>query len=225
MEFNIKSAGQYSNVLSVMISRFQFGGNDVAEGLVKKTETSLLSRIVTGTDTLKFEDEVEEIKPERKISQIDPMVRIKILEDLVTEKNKIDYEINKKKSTLNIKSPITGETINVDLAKKENALYKNALMDNGYKELLDVNDSERKVIKNKELKIEDQKIVAEYPVIIKTESKVDSGVINEKYAELYNKTQEESNLIDSALSGAFFHFDCKFPTYYSEEKIIAMYIK
>ena len=98
MKFTVKSAGQYSNVLSDMITNFSFRGYDkTADGLVQVTEISQKSKIVTGKPELTFEDEEKEIKPTNKIAQVNPMTRIQILKDLVEEKNKIDYEINKAK--------------------------------------------------------------------------------------------------------------------------------
>ena len=112
MKFTVKSAGQYSNILSEMISSFSFRGFDeVADGLVKVTEISEKSKIVTGKPELIYEDEQKEIKPTNKVAQIDPMVRVQILKDLVAEKNKIDYEISKQKIQLhNAENQLTDQS-------------------------------------------------------------------------------------------------------------------
>ena len=130
MKFTIKSAGQYSNVLSGMVAEFSFGYRAGQDGLQKITEISQKSKIVTGKPELTFEDEEKEIKPINKIAQVNPMTRIQILKDLVEEKNKIDYEINKAKQNLTITSPFSGEKIGVDLATKENTLYRRMVMKN-----------------------------------------------------------------------------------------------
>lgn len=224
MKFSIKSAGQYSNVLSEMIVKIGFVScNAEEEGLVKKTEIAQKSKIITGKSELKFEDEEKEIKPIRRVAQINPMTRIQILKDLVDEKNKIDYAINENKKNLTVVSPFTGKEINVDLATKENSLYRFSLMKNGYEEMLNVNSEEIESTKRMDLYIDNQKMSFEYPVITKLESNVDSGKVNKDYSDLYEKTQQSSNLIDEALSSTLFDFDCKFPLYKNIEKIISMY--
>ena len=48
MKFSVKSAGQYSNVLSHMIAQFSINGYDAEkEGLVKVTEIAQKSKIKT----------------------------------------------------------------------------------------------------------------------------------------------------------------------------------
>lgn len=167
MKFNVKSAGQYSNVLSEMIKKFGIRGYDVErEGLVKVTEIAQKSKIVTGKPELTFQDEEKENRPLDKIAQVNPMVRAQILKDLVDEKNRIDYEINKQKQALIIVSPFTNKEINVDLATKENSLYRHFLMEN-YNALLGINDDEIETTKKMSLSIDGQNMIFEYPVITK----------------------------------------------------------
>lgn len=223
MKFNVKSAGQYSNVLSEMIKKFGIRGYDVErEGLVKVTEIAQKSKIVTGKPELTFQDEEKENRPLDKIAQVNPMVRAQILKDLVDEKNRIDYEINKQKQALTIVSPFTNKEINVDLATKENSLYRHFLMEN-YNALLGINDDEIETTKKMSLSIDGQNMIFEYPVITKKESLVDEGKINEEYTDLYSKTQTSSDLIDKALSSTSFEFETKFPLYENVDKVIKMY--
>lgn len=223
MKFNVKSAGQYSNVLSEMIKKFGIRGYDVErEGLVKVTEIAQKSKIVTGKPELTFQDEEKENRPLDKIAQVNPMVRAQILKDLVDEKNRIDYEINKQKQALTIVSPFTNKEINVDLATKENSLYRHFLMEN-YNALLGINDDEIETTKRMSLSIDGQNMIFEYPVITKKESLVDEGKINEEYTDLYSKTQTSSDLIDKALSSTSFEFETKFPLYENVDKVIKMY--
>lgn len=223
MKFNVKSAGQYSNVLSEMIKKFGIRGYDVErEGLVKVTEIAQKSKIVTGKPELTFQDEEKENRPLDKIAQVNPMVRAQILKDLVDEKNRIDYEINKQKQALTIVSPFTNKEINVDLATKENSLYRHFLMEN-YNALLGINDDEIETTKKMSLSIDGQNMIFEYPVITKKESLIDEGKINEEYTDLYSKTQTSSDLIDKALSSTSFEFETKFPLYENVDKVIKMY--
>lgn len=223
MKFTVKSAGQYSNVLSDMITNFSFRGYDkTADGLVQVTEISQKSKIVTGKPELTFEDEEKEIKPTNKIAQVNPMTRIQILKDLVEEKNKIDYEINKAKQNLTITSPFSGEKIGVDLATKENTLYRRMVMKN-MEDLLGVEDEEVELTKRMSLSIDGQNMVFEYPVVTKKTSLVDEGKVNDMYAELHKKTQEASDLIDGALSSTSFEFENKFPLFKNVDKVIKMY--
>lgn len=223
MKFNVKSAGQYSNVLSEMIKKFGIRGYDVErEGLVKVTEIAQKSKIVTGKPELTFQDEEKENRPLDKIAQVNPMVRAQILKDLVEEKNRIDYEISRQKQSLTIQSPFTDKEINVDLATKENSLYRYFLMEN-YKNLLAVNDDEVETTKRMNLSIDGQNMTFEYPIVIKKESLVDDGKVNEEYTDLYSKAQTSSDLIDKALSSVSFEFDAKFPLYENVDKVIKMY--
>lgn len=43
------------------------------------------------------------------------------------------------------------------------------------------------------------------------------------YAELHKKTQEASDLIDTALSSTSFEFENKFPLFKNIDKVIKMY--
>lgn len=223
MKFSVKSAGQYSNVLSQMIAQFSIDGYDAEkEGLVKVTEIAQKSKIKTGKEEMIYEDEVKEKTPVRPIAKLDPMKRMLIILDLVEEKNKIDYEINKAKQGLTIVSPFSNTEIGVDLAMKENALYRRTAMLN-LANMLDVEEGEVEQTRKMSLLVDGVNMTFEYPFIIKKESLVDEGKVNELYEELHTKTQEASDLIDKALSSSTLEFENKFPLFRNIDKIIKMY--
>lgn len=223
MKFSVKSAGQYSNVLSQMIAQFSIDGYDAEkEGLVKVTEIAQKSKIKTGKEEMVYEDEVKEKTPVRPIAKLDPMKRMLIILDLVEEKNKIDYEINKAKQGLTIVSPFSNTEIGVDLAMKENALYRRTAMLN-LANMLDVEEGEVEQTRKMSLLVDGVNMTFEYPFIIKKESLVDEGKVNELYEELHTKTQEASDLIDKALSSSTLEFENKFPLFKNIDKIIKMY--
>lgn len=223
MKFSVKSAGQYSNVLSQMIAQFSIDGYDAEkEGLVKVTEIAQKSKIKTGKEEMVYEDEVKEKTPVRPIAKLDPMKRMLIILDLVEEKNKIDYEINKAKQGLTIMSPFSNTEIGVDLAMKENALYRRTAMLN-LENMLDVEEGEIEQTRKMSLLVDGVNMTFEYPFIIKKESLVDEGKVNELYEELHTKTQEASDLIDKALSSSTLEFENKFPLFKNIDKVIKMY--
>lgn len=223
MKFSVKSAGQYSNVLSQMIAQFSIDGYDAEkEGLVKVTEIAQKSKIKTGKEEMVYEDEVKEKTPVRPIAKLDPMKRMLIILDLVEEKNKIDYEINKAKQGLTIVSPFSNTEIGVDLAMKENALYRRTAMLN-LANMLDVEEGEVEQTRKMSLLVDGVNMTFEYPFIIKKESLVDEGKVNELYEELHTKTQEASDLIDKALSSSTLEFENKFPLFRNIDKVIKMY--
>lgn len=223
MKFSVKSAGQYSNVLSHMIAQFSINGYDAEkEGLVKVTEIAQKSKIKTGKEEMVYEDEVKEKTPVRPIAKLDPMKRMLIILDLVEEKNKIDYEINKAKQGLTIMSPFSNTEIGVDLAMKENALYRRTAMLN-LENMLDVEEGEIEQTRKMSLLVDGVNMTFEYPFIIKKESLVDEGKVNELYEELHTKTQEASDLIDKALSSSTLEFENKFPLFKNIDKVIKMY--
>ena len=223
MKFSVKSAGQYSNVLSQMIAQFSIDGYDAEkEGLVKVTEIAQKSKIKTGKEEMVYEDEVKEKTPVRPIAKLDPMKRMLIILDLVEEKNKIDYEINKAKQGLTIVSPFSNIEIGVDLAMKENALYRRTAMLN-LANMLDVEEGEVEQTRKMSLLVDGVNMTFEYPFIIKKESLVDEGKVNELYEELHTKTQEASDLIDKALSSSTLEFENKFPLFRNIDKVIKMY--
>ena len=92
-----------------------------------------------------------------------------------------------------------------------------------YKNLLAVNDDEVETTKRMNLSIDGQNMTFEYPIVIKKESLVDDGKVNEEYTDLYSKAQTSSDLIDKALSSVSFEFDAKFPLYENVDKVIKMY--
>lgn len=223
MKFSVKSAGQYSNVLSQMIAQFSIDEYDTEkEGLVKVTEIAQKSKIKTGKEEMVYEDEVKEKTPVRPIAKLDPMKRMLIILDLVEEKNKIDYEINKAKQGLTIVSPFSNTEIGVDLAMKENALYRRTAMLN-LANMLDVEEGEVEQTRKMSLLVDGVNMTFEYPFIIKKESLVDEGKVNELYEELHTKTQEASDLIDKALSSSTLEFENKFPLFRNIDKVIKMY--
>lgn len=223
MKFSVKSAGQYSNVLSHMIAQFSINGYDAEkEGLVKVTEIAQKSKIKTGKEEMAYEDESKEKTPVRPIAKLDPMKRMLIILDLVEEKNKIDYEINKAKQGLTIMSPFSNTEIGVDLAMKENALYRRTAMLN-LENMLDVEEGEVEQTRKMSLLVDGVNMTFEYPFIIKKESLVDEGKVNELYEELHTKTQEASDLIDKALSSSTLEFENKFPLFKNIDKVIKMY--
>lgn len=223
MKFSVKSAGQYSNVLSHMIAQFSINGYDAEkEGLVKVTEIAQKSKIKTGKEEMAYEDETKEKTPVRPIAKLDPMKRMLIILDLVEEKNKIDYEINKAKQGLTIMSPFSNTEIGVDLAMKENALYRRTAMLN-LENMLDVEEGEVEQTRKMSLLVDGVNMTFEYPFIIKKESLVDEGKVNELYEELHTKTQEASDLIDKALSSSTLEFENKFPLFKNIDKVIKMY--
>ena len=223
MKFSVKSAGQYSNVLSQMIAQFSIDGYDAEkEGLVKVTEIAQKSKIKTGKEEMVYEDEVKEKTPVRPIAKLDPMKRMLIILDLVEEKNKIDYEINKAKQGLTIVSPFSNTEIGVDLAMKENALYRRTAMLN-LANMLDVEEGEVEQTRKMSLLVDGVNMTFEYPFIIKKESLVDEGKVNELYEELHTKTQEASDLIDKALSSSTLEFENKFALFRNIDKVIKMY--
>lgn len=223
MKFSVKSAGQYSNVLSQMIAQFSIDGYDAEkEGLVKVTEIAQKSKIKTGKEEMVYEDEIKEKTPVRPIAKLDPMKRMLIILDLVEEKNKIDYEINKAKQGLTIVSPFSNIEIGVDLAMKENALYRRTAMLN-LANMLDVEEGEVEQTRKMSLLVDGVNMTFEYPFIIKKESLVDEGKVNELYEELHTKTQEASDLIDKALSSSTLEFENKFPLFRNIDKVIKMY--
>lgn len=223
MKFSVKSAGQYSNVLSQMIAQFSIDGYDAEkEGLVKVTEIAQKSKIKTGKEEMVYEDEIKEKTPVRPIAKLDPMKRMLIILDLVEEKNKIDYEINKAKQGLTIVSPFSNTEIGVDLAMKENALYRRTAMLN-LANMLDVEEGEVEQTRKMSLLVDGVNMTFEYPFIIKKESLVDEGKVNELYEELHTKTQEASDLIDKALSSSTLEFENKFPLFRNIDKVIKMY--
>lgn len=223
MKFSVKSAGQYSNVLSHMIAQFSINGYDAEkEGLVKVTEIAQKSKIKTGKEEMVYEDETKEKTPIRPIAKLDPMKRMRIILDLVEEKNKIDYEINKAKQGLTIMSPFSNTEIGVDLAMKENALYRRTAMLN-LENMLDVEEGEIEQTRKMSLLVDGVNMTFEYPFIIKKESLVNEGEVNELYEELHTKTQEASDLIDKALSSSTLEFENKFPLFRNIDKVIKMY--
>lgn len=225
MKFSIKSAGQYSNKLSSLIRDLSFGYSMDNEGLVKITETHKKSQIKMGDLNTELVDEEKEIKPRNKIDQVDPMIRIALIEELIEEKNKVDYTINSEKSKISLVSPITKQTIGIDLALKENSLYRNTLMNTTYPQLLDVESSETESKGREQTIIDGKEIILNYTIITKKESLVDNKVINAKYLELAEKLREESDEIDRLQASTTFEFDNKFGLYDSRENLIEKYNK
>lgn len=225
MKFSIKSAGQYSNALTSLINEFStFYGRDEGTGLLKVTEIHQKSKVQTGGLGITLEDEEKEIKPEIGFFQVDPKIRIEILEDLVKEKDLIDSKINQEKANLTLVSPITNEQVTIDFAKKENAFYNRNLV-NVYNTLMNVEDKEIEKEGIFETTLNDNKVSLRYPIIIKKESLIDTKEIANKYIKLKEKLQLESDEIDRLQAGTTFEFENKFSTFDTKESLINKYSK
>ncbi len=223
MKFSIKSAGQYSNALTGLINEFStFYGRDEYAGLVKVTEIHQKSKIQTGSLDIVLEDEEKEIKPAIGFFQIDPNTRIQILEDLIKEKDLIDSKINQEKSKLTLVSPITNETVTIDFAKKENAFFNRNLV-NVYESLMNVESKETEKEGIFETTLNENKVALKYPILVKSESLIETKEITEKYIDLKEKLQLESDEIDKLQAGTTFEFDNKFSTFDTKESLVTKY--
>lgn len=120
---NKKEAGSYSSKLKVLAETVKdslVGYN--AEGIYKETikvDKSEL-RTVTGKS---YEDDEEEIKPKTMLGNVSPIIRVRMLIDLLDEINKVDYEIETRKNEAKIMSPFLNKEVTFDFAKKENIAY------------------------------------------------------------------------------------------------------
>lgn len=225
MKFSIKSAGQYSNALSGLINNFStFYGRDEYAGLVKVTEIHQKSKIKTGSLDIALEDEEKEIKPAIGFFQVDPNIRIKILEDLIKEKDLIDSKINQEKANLTLVSPITNEKVTIDFAKKENAFLNRNLVD-VYIGLMNTEEKEIEKEGVFETTLNENKVSLKYPIIIKNEVLIDVEEITKKYIDLKEKLQQESDEIDRLQAGTTFEFDNKFSTFDTKESLVTKYSK
>lgn len=223
MKFSIKSAGQYSNTLTRLISDFSWYNAEYS-GLVKVTEIHKKSQIRMGDLNATLEDEEKEIKPKGKMEQVDPMVRLEMLADLITEKNKIDYAINKEKAKISLTSPITGEEIGIDLAIKENSLYRNNYS-NTLCSVMSVESSEEEKVGREQTIIDGKEVVLNYPITIQKESLIKTDEINEKYLDVLEKLRQESDEIDRLQSSTIFEFDNKFSLYENRDSLVKKYSK
>ncbi len=225
MKFSIKSAGQYSNALSSLINEFSmYLGRGEHSGLVKVTEIHQKSKVQTGGLGITLEDEEKEIKPEIGFFQVDPNIRIQILEDLVEEKDLIDSKINQEKANLVLVSPITNKTVTIDFAKKENAFYNRNLIGT-YSTLMDVESKETESEGTFETTLNDNKVSLKYPIITKKEPLINTEDIAKKYIELKEKLQQESDEIDRLQASTTFEFDNKFSTFDTRDSLVTKYSK
>ena len=169
------------------------------------------------------QDETKEIKPESKLAQVDPNIRIQIIEDLCAEKNKIDQEIAKQKSELTVVSPITGETVSIDFAKKENSFYNNNLIFAYNSINIDETDTIEKESTVK-IVVDGKEVAFNYPVEITKECLLDLESITQKTLELKEKLQKESEEIDRLQASTTFEFDNKYSIFETKESLIKKYV-
>ena len=123
MLINKKEAGNYSSKLKLLAETVKdslVGYN--AEGIYKETTTVDKEelRIVTGKE---YKDDEEVSEPKTMLGKVNPVVRVKMLIDLLDEINKIDYEIETRKKKKKIVSPFLDKEVTFDFAKKENIAY------------------------------------------------------------------------------------------------------
>lgn len=224
MKFSVKSAGQYSNALASLINEFStiYTTRDEYAGLVKTTEIHEKSKVVVGEMGKIYEDETKEVKSSIPFYRTDPNVRIKILEDLISEKNKIDAKINNVKAGLTLLSPISNETVTVDFAKKENSLYKNCLAQT-YSSCMNAKAEDTEKEGSFNIPVDGKEMVFRYPIIVKKELLIDTKELHRKFMDLKEKLQRESDEIDRLQANTTFDFDNKFSIFESVESLIDKY--
>ena len=123
MQLNKKEAGNYSSKLKNLAEEIKnslvgYSAEGIYSKMVKVDKEEI--RIITGKE---YKDDEEEIKPKTLLGNVNPVVRVKMLIDLLDEINKIDYEIETRKNEAAINSLFLDKEVTFDFAKKENIAY------------------------------------------------------------------------------------------------------
>lgn len=123
MILNKKEAGNYSSKLKSLADDIKnslvgYGAEGIYSKTIKTDKEEI--RLITGKD---YKDDMETIEPKTLLGNVNPIIRVKMLIDLLDEINKIDYEIETRKNEAKILSPFLDKEVTFDFAKKENIAY------------------------------------------------------------------------------------------------------
>ena len=245
MRFNIKSATKYSSSLKNVICDVEsslavrdslisrYGGETELEdmpaiknGLYDAVATYKKSKLNNETGK-ELTDEVVNVSTKNDFCRISPEKRLKILQDLIEERNYIDYKIEEIKNTSTIVDEFSGRNLTYDLGAQINNSYR-TFKENILKPLVEMNSTLNATM-NEKIVIavgngsEQTSINTTYPVLIEAKSLVNSSDILALYEDINKKCDENSAKLSEVEITKYFDYEPKFSLKPSLKGLISQY--
>jgi hypothetical protein len=239
MKFNIKTAMEYSSKLknltndvenslgvsNSLVNRYDNDSTDVpatTNGLYNATVThkkASLNKVLGKV----LEDEVLEVKAKSDLTKISPAIRLKMVSDLIEEREKIDYEIETAKNTNKIVDEFSGKEITYDFGCQVNKEYRK-LLDLVLQPLINMNEELSITINGRMIDVSGEKSsVVVYPIDIVAKSNVDSNEVLKQFEDIDNKVKLNSAKLSEVQITKYFEFEPKFNLNPSVRSLIQAY--
>ena len=226
MKFNIKTAMEYSSKLknlvndvesslivdSHLVNRYDNDSNDVpatANGLYTATVTHKKSTLnkVLGKE---LEDETVEVKAKMDLPKVSPEIRLQMIQDLIEERGKIDYEIETAKNSNKIIDEFSGKEVTYDFGCQTNKEYRK-FIDTILQPLTNMNEELSTTINGRMIDVTGEKSsVVVYPVEIVAKSNIDNNEVLKQFEEMNNKVKLNSTKLSEVQITKYFEFEPKF---------------
>lgn len=243
MKFNIKSAMEYSSKLknvinevsnslrvnSSLINRYGAGENindvpAVNNGIYSAKIIHHKSNIneVAGKN---LTDEVVEVSAISDLAQLSPDVRLKLLNDLITERISIDYEIENIKNSSKITDEFTKKEVTYDLGCQINKMYREYNL-SVLRDLVEMDSTLKTTINGRMTVvsgIDNESLAVSYPIDIEATSRVTSANVLNQYDEINNKCTINSAKLSEVEISKFFEYEPKFNLNPSIRSLIEKY--
>lgn len=241
MKFNIKTAMEYSSKLknltnevenslgvnSALTSRYDSDSTDVpatSNGLYSATVThkkASLNKVLGKV----LEDEVIEVKAKIDLAKVSPATRLQMINDLIEEREKIDYEIETAKNSNKIVDEFSGKEITYDFGCQVNKEYRK-LLDAVLQPLINMNEELSTTINGRMIDISGEKSsVVVYPIDIVAKSNVDSDEVLKQFEDIDNKVKLNSAKLSEVQITKYFEFEPKFNLNPSVRSLLQTYSK
>lgn len=245
MQFNIKSAMEYSSKLknvisevetslrvnSVLTNRFASVEDSVNNipaannGIYKATVTHKKSTLNTILNK-ELADETVEVGATTDLAKLNPDDRLRLLDDLINERARIDYEIENIKNNSKITDAFSGREVTYDLGCQINKMYReyNSQVLQG---LVEMNTELETTINGKMTDVSNTSdkgaVVVNYPIEISAKSNVNNKAVLEKYDDINNRCTINSAKLSEVEISKYFEFTPNFNLNPSIRSLIEKY--
>lgn len=246
MKFNIKTATKYSSELkeitlnlqtqlrvnsSLVPSRYSMS-DDVANSIPATNNGFYTATVTHKKSTLndvldkELSDEIIEVSATSDFAKIDPNVRLQMLQDVIEERARIDYEIEKIKNTCTLTDSFSGKELTYDLGCQINAMYREyakSVLEN----IVEMNSTLTTTLNGKIADVSKSgdkgNMALTYPIEIEAKSNVDTKAILNRLDDIRNKINENSVKLSELEITNHFDFEPKFSLNLSIRSLIEKY--
>lgn len=218
MKYNIKRAGEYSNKLQRIIEKLSEEityGENVEYYYYDITEVHKKSAIQKD-----YIDEIIKPKPEKIMINANVFEIVKLIDNMLLEKIKIDNEISKAKKNITIYHPRIKKEISLDMILQENKMTREVVLSKLEKLINEKDVTMQKICEFNTVNLEGNMTTLQYTTEISKKIKYDIDETIEYYKKLLKELDNLSYEIDKKMTEEVFDFEPQFDIYDNIDNIM-----